>query len=256
MPKIVIRDHVRYQADKMAKIALGATPRAHLDADAHLERRVREALIPLGHLAVVVGAHADGTRAIERGQQRHAAHRGVVRGQRAHAGLDALVGHDRRHDVTRVLEPRHEERQRALAALAVANVDLSESVARDLARHAIVIAQRSRPPRPHARDQRVERALAAVVAGGARARHDLQRPKVRLLQQEVDNECPEGLRLGRAAHSPFQRFFVHGRSTNEPLFGYTEISRPGVRNAHCGFTERFSGNAVDFAARSPDQSGA
>lgn len=31
MPKIVIRDHVRFQADKMAKIALGATPRALLD---------------------------------------------------------------------------------------------------------------------------------------------------------------------------------------------------------------------------------
>jgi quercetin dioxygenase-like cupin family protein len=31
MPKIVIRDHVRFQTDKMAKIALGATPRALLD---------------------------------------------------------------------------------------------------------------------------------------------------------------------------------------------------------------------------------
>jgi quercetin dioxygenase-like cupin family protein len=29
--KITIRDHVRFQADRMAKIALGATPRALLD---------------------------------------------------------------------------------------------------------------------------------------------------------------------------------------------------------------------------------
>jgi quercetin dioxygenase-like cupin family protein len=31
MKKITIRDHVRFQADKMAKIALGATDRALLD---------------------------------------------------------------------------------------------------------------------------------------------------------------------------------------------------------------------------------
>jgi len=31
MKKITIRDHVRFQPDKLAKIALGATPRALLD---------------------------------------------------------------------------------------------------------------------------------------------------------------------------------------------------------------------------------
>ena len=31
MAKITIRDHVRFQSDKMAKVALGATPRALLD---------------------------------------------------------------------------------------------------------------------------------------------------------------------------------------------------------------------------------
>ena len=31
MKKIIIRDHVRFQSDKMAKIALGATERALLD---------------------------------------------------------------------------------------------------------------------------------------------------------------------------------------------------------------------------------
>ena len=31
MPKIVIRDHMKFQPDKMAKIALGATSRALLD---------------------------------------------------------------------------------------------------------------------------------------------------------------------------------------------------------------------------------
>src|SRR6185503_5611583 len=97
---------------------------------------------------------------------------------------------------TRVLEARHEERQGALAALAVADVDLPEPVARDLARNTIVIAERPRPPRPHAGDQRVERALSTVIARGARARHDLERAEVRLLEQEVDDECFEGLRLG------------------------------------------------------------
>jgi quercetin dioxygenase-like cupin family protein len=31
MPKIVVRDHVRFQADRMAKTALGSTSRALLD---------------------------------------------------------------------------------------------------------------------------------------------------------------------------------------------------------------------------------
>jgi hypothetical protein len=116
-----------------AGTALGAAPRAHLDADAHLQRRVREALIPLGHLAIVVGAHADRPRPIEGRQQRHAAHRGVMRGQRAHARLDGLVGDQRRDDEARVLETGHEERQRALAAVAEAHVHLTEPVPRDLA---------------------------------------------------------------------------------------------------------------------------
>src|SRR6185436_19405902 len=124
--------------------------------------------------------------------------------------------------------------------VAEAHVDLAEAVTRDLAWHAIVIAERPRPARPDARDQRVERALAAVVTGGARPRHDLERSKVRLLQQEVDDERLEGLRLGRAAHSSFPRVFVfvHARSTNGTLFGYTEISTQGVRNLPCVFPPR------------------
>src|SRR6185436_37505 len=154
--------------------------------------------------------------------------------------LDALVGNERRDHEARVLEPRHEERQRALAAVTEAHVHLTEPVPCDLARNTIVIAERPRAPRTHAGDQRIERALAAVVTGGARPRYDLERSKVRLLQQEVDDERSEGLRLGRAAHSSFPRVFVfvHARSTNGTLFGYTEISTQGVRNLPCVFPPR------------------
>src|SRR5262249_45460618 len=103
------------------------------------------------------------------------------------------------------------------------------------ARDAIMIAERPRAPWPHARDQRIERALAAVVAGSARARHDLERSKIRLLEQEVDDKSPEGLRLGGAAHASFHGVFVfvHARYTNGPLFGYTEIAGMKVRNLPC-----------------------
>jgi len=125
--------------------------------------------------------------------------------ERAHARLDALILDDRDGDPARVLEARAEEVHDPLLAVPKAHVDLAEAVARDLAGNLVLLRERSAAPRSHARDQGIERALATLVAGLLGAADDLERAKIGLLEQEIEHERLERLRLRRASHAALRR---------------------------------------------------
>src|SRR5262249_20239697 len=106
--------------------------------------------------------------------------------------------------------------------------------------------------RPHAGDQRVQRALTSLVAGLFRAPHDLERAQVGLLEQQIEHERFEGLRLGRAAHAALGwlrrrrlHLLFHARCTTETHLGCAgaaRFSRIRLRRAYpWGLTRGFGG---------------
>src|SRR5262249_10589317 len=90
-------------------LLLGAVRPAQLDADAEVERDASERRIPLGDHAFLGPLERDGLRAVEDGDERHAAPRSEVIDHRSHERLDLFVLDEADLHPARVLQARGEE---------------------------------------------------------------------------------------------------------------------------------------------------
>ena len=164
---------------------------AHIDADAELERRVGEGRIPFGDHAVPLPLQRDRLRPIEDAHQRSAAPAVEMLGEVADQRLRRLVRDQRHPDGPRVLQPRGEEADPLDRPVDVLDVHLPEVVLAEFAGQPLEADQRVHRPRPHRRDERVQRALASGVPIDPCAPQDLERRQPWGLAQNLFHEAAE-----------------------------------------------------------------
>ena len=174
---------------------------AHLDAEPQVEDDPGEGRIPLGDHAVAPPGERHGLRSIEHRQQRHPTDGGEVIDERAHQRLDPL---DRRPATPAPSASTSAARRRSGPA-GPSRCRSARRPRRSRAARTRPAAPRSAPAalralaRPHRRDERVERALAARVAGEPRPAQQLHGQDVGLPGELGDEQVAERLDLRGSA---------------------------------------------------------
>lgn len=208
-------------------LLVSASRRAHLDAHADVDDRLREGRVELLDLAAYAGLRDDGARTIEHGHQRQPAERDEVPREATHDGLDALVLDDRHSDESRVFQAGSEEVNASSAPVEKAHVDLTEVVLRELSGQAFEANDGRRVARSVRGNERVEGGLAARVAVDLGATKELLRRQRRLIAEPTLNDLCEGRGLRRASDASRRGFvvIVHVRDLALPPHASNGVDR-------------------------------